>query len=277
MFCNNCGNQLQDGQRFCSKCGKEHALAEAITCPACGSTVDAGAKFCNNCGAPVQGAEKKFCPHCGRPMQENTSSGHDQTKITQLLGNKLAPNASPEVRVLAIKHAILAGLFVLILIFTFIPTFQIKLPFHVFLGDKKVTEINICAGNILSDDKKELLEYFMDNDEIDNLAVYYGISTFTYIVAFGLAAFSVLYPLITQSISKRRGLVYPFIASIYTVVFVLGNYLFSKIIIKQDSYNRFTLHFTFGGYSLILLGIAAFVLCIMIVCQNHRLPENTDT
>ena len=276
MFCNNCGNQLQDGQRFCSKCGKEHAPAEAITCPACGSTVDAGAKFCNHCGAPVQGEEKEFCPHCGRPMQENTSSGRVQTKITQLLGNKLAPNASPEVKALAIKHAILAGLFILILIFTFIPMLQLKLPFPVFQGDKEVTEIHICAGNILSDDEKEFMEYFIDDDEIDALAVYSGVNTFICIVAFGLAAFSAIYPLIKQNVSKRRGLVYPFIVSIFTVVIVLENYLFSKMIIKQDAYDRFDLSFTFGGILLLLLGIAAFVLCIMIVRQNHRLPENTD-
>ncbi len=277
MFCNNCGNRMQDGQRFCSKCGKEYAPAEAVTCPACGSTVDAGAKFCNNCGAPVQGEEKKFCPHCGRPMQENTSSNRVQTKITQLLGNKLAPNASSDVRALAIKHVILTGIFALILIFAFIPSFQIKIPFRASLGNKEVTKINISAGHILSDDEKELMEYFIDDDEIKNLNIHYRISTFTCIVAFGLAAFSTLYPLISQKISKRRGLVYPFIASIYTVVFILENYLFSKIIIKEDPYNQLTIDFTLGGYSLILLGIAAFVLCIMIVRQNHRLPENTDT
>ena len=63
MKCIKCGNELQDGQKFCMKCGTPVSVnpqsaaakqAEApIVCPKCGNPLKPGQKFCMKCGTPV--------------------------------------------------------------------------------------------------------------------------------------------------------------------------------------------------------------------------------
>src|SRR6266700_3169763 len=52
VSCPKCGNQVQQGARFCPNCGATMAppAAATIPCPECGKPVTAGAKFCPECG-----------------------------------------------------------------------------------------------------------------------------------------------------------------------------------------------------------------------------------
>jgi membrane protease subunit (stomatin/prohibitin family) len=68
--CPQCGNILQEGDRFCNKCGYDISLqqnnkANQATCNKCGSPLSQSAKFCPQCG-------KKYnpCPKCGADLQE---------------------------------------------------------------------------------------------------------------------------------------------------------------------------------------------------------------
>jgi ABC-type ATPase with predicted acetyltransferase domain len=51
--CASCGEEIEDGIRFCPRCGAsiaEPAVKEADTCPACGAARNPGARFCDMCG-----------------------------------------------------------------------------------------------------------------------------------------------------------------------------------------------------------------------------------
>ena len=82
MNCTKCGNQLNPGQKFCTKCGTPVAAAPApetkamgAQCPKCGNVLNPGQKFCTKCGTPVAAApapETKAmgaqCPKCGNVL-----------------------------------------------------------------------------------------------------------------------------------------------------------------------------------------------------------------
>ncbi|HYY92377.1 MAG TPA: SPFH domain-containing protein [Candidatus Dormibacteraeota bacterium] len=52
IACPKCGNQVQQGARFCPNCGNTMTppTAATVACPNCGKSVAAGAKFCPECG-----------------------------------------------------------------------------------------------------------------------------------------------------------------------------------------------------------------------------------
>lgn len=57
-ICKNCGNELGDNAKFCSKCGSkyEEVVNEKPNrdkCPGCGSTLEKEEEFCTKCGTPV--------------------------------------------------------------------------------------------------------------------------------------------------------------------------------------------------------------------------------
>lgn len=80
VICQNCGDEMDDGAKFCRNCGSEIIPEEEISvesskkvCPSCGIEVDEGMKFCKNCGAEINPEhdevnQTKFCPNCGREM-----------------------------------------------------------------------------------------------------------------------------------------------------------------------------------------------------------------
>lgn len=70
MKCPKCGNELKEGQKFCTKCGtpvsksvqvKERApqTPSLSVCPKCGSPLKENQKFCTKCGTPVGGLNTK--------------------------------------------------------------------------------------------------------------------------------------------------------------------------------------------------------------------------
>jgi len=65
-FCEQCGNKLKEGIKFCGKCGApvpaeqtEDAQADVQdvsapgACPQCGAPIEEGEMFCANCGAKI--------------------------------------------------------------------------------------------------------------------------------------------------------------------------------------------------------------------------------
>ena len=60
MVCLKCGNQCEEGQSFCARCGAPlNQKIEDVFCVNCGSLIKAGQMFCPNCGTTVTGALKK--------------------------------------------------------------------------------------------------------------------------------------------------------------------------------------------------------------------------
>ena len=63
MKCPKCGNEVQEGKKFCGKCGSKMepaapavsaAFEKGIVCPSCGAEVTPGKKFCGKCGAKLE-------------------------------------------------------------------------------------------------------------------------------------------------------------------------------------------------------------------------------
>lgn len=57
--CANCGNTLNENQKFCGRCGAPVSSGEPIGgnhCTRCGNELNKGAMFCNKCGSPVNSA-----------------------------------------------------------------------------------------------------------------------------------------------------------------------------------------------------------------------------
>ncbi|MBO5200855.1 MAG: TM2 domain-containing protein [Clostridia bacterium] len=55
MFCKNCGEQMNDNQAICLKCGVKTGVGNAF-CANCGQPVDANASVCLSCGVEVKKA-----------------------------------------------------------------------------------------------------------------------------------------------------------------------------------------------------------------------------
>jgi membrane protease subunit (stomatin/prohibitin family) len=54
VACPKCGNQVQQGARFCPNCGNTMVTQAATSpCPNCGKPVTVGAKFCPECGQKI--------------------------------------------------------------------------------------------------------------------------------------------------------------------------------------------------------------------------------
>jgi RNA polymerase subunit RPABC4/transcription elongation factor Spt4 len=60
MFCGNCGKEIEEGTKFCTKCGwtvpVAHATAEKpedLRCSVCGTIIKESAEFCGNCGNKI--------------------------------------------------------------------------------------------------------------------------------------------------------------------------------------------------------------------------------
>ena len=55
MYCKNCGEQMNDNQAICIKCGVKTGDGNRF-CANCGSTIDPEATVCMNCGVAVKKA-----------------------------------------------------------------------------------------------------------------------------------------------------------------------------------------------------------------------------
>lgn len=49
-FCANCGSEIAEGNKFCTKCGSAVTPAAPKLCPTCNETVKEGDAFCGKCG-----------------------------------------------------------------------------------------------------------------------------------------------------------------------------------------------------------------------------------
>jgi two-component system chemotaxis response regulator CheY len=58
-FCDQCGNKLNEGAKFCGKCGasfsseQDENISAPVACAQCGAPLEEGEMFCANCGAKV--------------------------------------------------------------------------------------------------------------------------------------------------------------------------------------------------------------------------------
>ena len=55
MNCRFCGAEVEEGAKFCQKCGKNlEEVSDKKNCPKCGSELEKDAKFCLKCGYSME-------------------------------------------------------------------------------------------------------------------------------------------------------------------------------------------------------------------------------
>ena len=59
MYCRNCGQQMDDNQAICLKCGVKKGTGEAF-CNNCGQSVAPGSEVCLNCGVALNKASNDY-------------------------------------------------------------------------------------------------------------------------------------------------------------------------------------------------------------------------
>lgn len=73
MYCTNCGEQMEDGQAVCTKCG---------------FAKETGNKYCANCGAEVQ-PQQAMCTNCGCAVNEAKKQAEEaQAKAKDQIGGQ---------------------------------------------------------------------------------------------------------------------------------------------------------------------------------------------
>lgn len=74
MLCNNCGNQINEGDKFCTQCGTP--VPQERLCPSCQTKLADNANFCPQCGTKVSDApqaapvnQNPYMPPVYQPQQ----------------------------------------------------------------------------------------------------------------------------------------------------------------------------------------------------------------
>lgn len=80
MKCIKCGNELREGQKFCTKCGTPVSVNPSTSAP----NQVAGGAVCAKCGSPLKSGQK-FCTKCGTPAvapQQTKSQSGEKGRFT---------------------------------------------------------------------------------------------------------------------------------------------------------------------------------------------------
>ena len=72
-YCGNCGNELNENQDVCLKCGAKVQKQGS-------TTSNSGAGYCGNCGAELNPGQD-ICLKCGVKVKKNSSNGQGKSKV----------------------------------------------------------------------------------------------------------------------------------------------------------------------------------------------------
>lgn len=90
MFCNKCGNQINEGEKFCTQCG-EMVPVEKV-CPVCNNKLADGVVFCGNCGTKV--GNETFNPNNRSSREGNNNHRYGNNNYRQGNNNYRSGNQS---------------------------------------------------------------------------------------------------------------------------------------------------------------------------------------
>ncbi len=100
MKCNNCGETISDGAKFCKFCGAKIEAAPTVECPSCGKALEPDSGFCAYCGAKLKRESFVVCPNCGAKDTEDSKfcgeCGADVSKVERT--HKLVVDGEAETR-----------------------------------------------------------------------------------------------------------------------------------------------------------------------------------
>ena len=70
QICQNCGNAMTPGDKFCPACGALYVAPQPKTCPNCHAVMEDGDRFCRNCGCDTQAVQQTANAPAAAPAQE---------------------------------------------------------------------------------------------------------------------------------------------------------------------------------------------------------------
>ncbi len=294
MFCNNCGNQIGEGERFCSKCGTAIVIEKkADTCPRCHATVEEGAKFCNKCGASLTAPQKTVCHGCGKPLEEGEqfckSCGKavggvkltDQIvegigkisdgkiKLSKYFGSSADPFSS-----LRLKHMIIGWALALLAVFCLvIPVVAVEVPILSFFSDDESATIYISMIGFMTIDG-EAAEAL----ELEGLAGMFAFVSIVEMLVLAGAAFYMLRPTFNGQVIKRRMFILPLYAVVSSFIGMMAQLsIFGEAcdqVNDQFGARMADASMTFFGVLSVLIHIGVFVLLLLTTYQNKKIVRH---
>lgn len=115
MFCENCGNELEEDSAFCPNCGYKIETQETArvvdnepvedsnsapmhVCPSCGASIEDDAAFCEFCGAPIvkENAQTATETEPIPPSEATEPTEESVTTQTQSAGDAVSETENPE-------------------------------------------------------------------------------------------------------------------------------------------------------------------------------------
>lgn len=298
MFCNNCGNQAEENQKFCTKCGNELIKSlDPLKCKKCGSIVDLTAKFCENCGEEITrdssnkrfcqfcGAEiladECFCKNCGKVIKNsddfistiaeiaNKTIVTGKEKFSDIFNSSLFDGSVKSKELLG--KLFLCACYALLLIFCFVPAIRIEVPIA-SLFSTELRQLDLSFGNMLGNKAlTDVLSIAMSTDEYEAIAfILKGFSLG--IVVLSLSAF-LLY---VCDIFKKQNIYFwlklglpllMLLAVVSLLIFIGGIVQEFNTSLSMEAVNY---NLTFGGWIFMLLLIAILVYSIYIHITNSK-------
>ena len=297
MYCNNCGNQFEDGQRFCSKCGNEVTKKnEELKCPHCGKDIGEGKRFCVYCGGSLADVgKKKYCQYCGNELEseehfckncghrvesravnvslENfggsvknfVSSGVSNIKSTV---GKSFVDSSFESR-FTLGHYILAALAALSLLFCALPFMRIDVSAESFFVSMEM-EANVSWFNPFGE-LSEIFEEFMEDEQIDAIkASFTFLSLLIILPTVGSLIMSLL-PMVNNTVMRRRRFLLQKFSAGSSLGGTIAMGVYSSTFVSSAGLGK-SVHvgLTFCGWILILLNIAIAILAYYLSSQSAK-------
>ncbi len=156
MRCQKCGSLVNDGAKFCQKCGSEIVTEtkelEGNVCCQCGNILKKNALFCNKCGRKLLESQTESergnkCPHCNLILKDEVMKSIDATP------KKKKDN----------------GLVFLIVLLVVALTASVSVIGYVYLQNNSV-DTEIPSGDVSADNKTEnsgKAEYTDENFDIE--------------------------------------------------------------------------------------------------------------
>ena len=120
MFCNNCGNQLQDGQHFCSQCGAKQVISQPLTCRVCGAELEVPVElppttmYLVGDSTVAEFADSYFYPRYGYGTQIGNYFGDKVTVVNLALSGRSSKSFLTEANYTTLKNSLKAGDFLVI-------------------------------------------------------------------------------------------------------------------------------------------------------------------
>lgn len=286
MYCNKCGYEIQDGQQFCPKCGEGMVQKETLICTQCGTPIDNNAKFCNVCGTPVNAvaATKAFCTYCGTHLKAGERFCHNCGKAASdeatvldtgvkktLNGDVVSTSILKRLCTpIGIKHAILAGALVLLLILICLPTFRFE-QVYTFWSNTDYS-YTASVANPLFGSAYSAYSLYADAEVPTAYKIVSFVIYFLDFIFLGLAIWVTVRPILFNTLTKHRSFIYQILIAIFWFFATLFWWLYFATI--EASEGGVKISITFSGILVLVLCVSIIILSRIIAYNNRVLRES---